>query len=275
MADLYVRGNELETTLEVRDEDGVLVDPVTLSLTIKNPLGVLTIITHPNILISNPSVGTYESRFELTEIGLWEYEWVTTSPPRNSGDEVYVEANPIESSPSQSSVADYAKMHMGGENWAILTTSESYGMASVLLAIETIKHRVMVSPPPTPLESLLDPRLLNYLGILSAIALLPAARDAWASRTITQTIGNDPREITVYTDRAKGIDKILEHLLRQLPKVEAAAVPLLDPPLASAVARPGIDELDDFTVTDDPRLFPPAESFPYPRDYLPWPWRKL
>jgi hypothetical protein len=179
-------------------------------------------------------------------------------------------SDPVASPPDASlttyqNVAGYAKMHMGGENWDILTTSESYGKSSVLLAIEAVKRRVMASPPITALEGTLSPLVLDYLGILSALALLPAARDAWASRTITQSIGNDPREISTYTDRAKGIDDLLEHLLRLLPAIQAAALPELDQPVSGSTVQPGIDEDDDYKVTDDPRDFPPATTFPYPR----------
>ncbi len=181
-------------------------------------------------------------------------------------------SDPVASPPDASlvtyqTVGGYTKMHMGGENWAILTTSESYGESSVLLAIEVVKRRVMAAPPTTALEYTLGPLVLDYLGILSAISLLPAARDAWASRTITQTIGNDPREITVFTDRAKGIDALIDELLRQLPAIQAAALPELDQPVSGSTGQPGIDEDDDYKVTDDPRLFPPAEFFPYPPPY--------
>ncbi len=167
--------------------------------------------------------------------------------------------------PDPLNVAAYAKMHLGGENWDVLASATNYGTSYIDLMIDAIKRRVLRVEVPSGSESVLDARLLNYLGICTALDLISAARSAWASKTISHSVGNDPVEIETYTDRARRLDDLRDDLMLKLPVIRAAALPYLDQPLVGVGSRPAIDEVDDHTVTDDPRSFPPASSFPYPR----------
>lgn len=195
-----------------------------------------------------------EDEGEISEEVIWS-QIISPQPSASSGDPV-----------DPAGIADYAKMHLGGENWDVLTTASNFGPSYVALAIDAVKRRVMSAPVLPAAEPALDPRLLDYLGILSALSLLSATRTAWASKTITRTAGNDPQEITQYTDRAKLIDELRDDLMLKLPAIQGAALPVIDQPLIGVGARPAIDELDDCKVTDDPRRFPPASTFPYDRD---------
>ncbi len=167
--------------------------------------------------------------------------------------------------PNPLNVAAYAKMHLGGDNWDVLVSSTNYGASYVDLMIDAIKRRILRVEVPTASESVLDSRLLNYLGICTALDLISATRSAWAQRTISRSVGNDPQEIETYTDRARRLDDLRDDLMLKLPIIQAAALPFLDQPLVGVGSRPAIDELDDYKVTNDPRQFPPASSFPYPR----------
>lgn len=170
--------------------------------------------------------------------------------------------------PEPSDVAAYVKLHLGGNNWDVLTTESNYGISYVTLMIEAVKRRIMKTPVSQAAETSLDPRLLNYLGICSALDLLSAVRAAWASRSISRTIGNDPVEITRFTDRSKAVDDLRDDLMLKLPAIQAAALPILDQPVPGVGSRPAIDECDDLKVTADPRCFPPDFSFPYDRDSI-------
>lgn len=271
MSDPIVKGNTLHTDLTIKDDAGVLTDPATLTLTVKTPSNITTIYTYPTAVITKTSTGVYYGEFVLAEIGVWEYEWATTSPERVKGSQVYVESDPINSTPSVGNVADYTRLYLGGENWDVLSSSQNFGIAHIVLAIEAVKRRVMPSPPAPKDESALNGNLLAYLGILSALELLPAALDCWANRLISRSTGNDPAELTAYTDRSKRIEDLQNLLLRRMPDLKKAALPYLDPVLNVPVSVAGIDEDSDCArVTDDPRTFPPAWSFPYARDQVIW-----
>ena len=167
--------------------------------------------------------------------------------------------------PSPTNVSSYAKMHLGGDNWDVVYTASNFGQAYVELSMDSVKRRILATWVSIADEPTLDPRVLNYLGICSALDLISAARSAWANRIISHSLGHDPREIEVYTDRSRRLDDLRDDLMLKLPVIQAAAIPVLDQPLVGVGSRPAIDELYDFKVTDDPRLFPPARTFPYPR----------
>jgi hypothetical protein len=269
MPDPITRGNTLRTDLPIRNDAGALVDPVTLALTVKTPSNVSIVYTYPTPTIVRVSLGIYYAEFLLSEIGIWEYEWVATTPTRTSGEQIYVEADPIASPPSVSTIVDYTRLYLGGENWDLLDSSANFGIAHIILAIEAVKRRVLPSPPAPSGESALNGNLLAYLGILSALELLPAALDAWANRLISRSTGNDPAELTSYTDRSRRIADLQDLLLRRVPELKAAALPYLDPVLNLPVSVAGIDEAsDDARVTNDPRTFPPDWSFPYDRNQV-------
>lgn len=269
MADPIFVDNVVRIDLIVRDENDELVDPVTLAIVTRSSSGTSTNYVYPgDPEITRTAAGTYYAEFPVDKIGVWEYDWVTTSPVVVDGGEIYVIARPTESAPGVTSISDYTRFYLGGENWNVLATSENFGIAYVTLGIEIIKRRILTSPPPPDGESLLNPHVLAYLGILSALELLPACRDAWASRLISRSTGNDPAEITTYTDRAKMIGELQDDLLRRLAEVKAAAIPYLDDEVETAVAGViAIDEAEDmWRVTEDPRVFPPANMFPWRPD---------
>lgn len=268
MSDEVALGNTLRTNLTVKDDLGALADPATLTLTVTTPSGVATIYTYPtDSQVVKLSTGLFYAEFVLTEIGLWEYLWSTTTPARSEGDEVYVVARPTSSAPYQPSVVDFVRLYLGGQNWAVLFDSPNFGIDNMLLAVELVKRRVLPTPVSPAGEAALNIHVLAYLGILSALELLPATHDAWKDKLITRSTGNDPSEITTYTDRARAIEFLQDMLLRRVPGLLAAAKPFLDLTINLPASVAGIDEdSDDLRVTDDPRTFPPAWSFPYGRD---------
>jgi hypothetical protein len=266
MADPIVVGNTLRTNLTVKDDNDVLTDPTTLTLTVVSPSGVSTTYTHPSVPIIRLSEGLFYAEFVLTEIGLWEYIWRTTVPVRDSGGEAYVISGPTSSAPYAPTVVDFTRLYLGGENWAVLFNSENFGIDTMLLAVEIVKRRVLTTPTSPSGESALNIHMLAYLGILTALELLPACKDAWASRLISRSTGNEPSEITTYTNREQAIDRLQDMLLRRVAGLYKAALPYLDPTINVPVSVAGIDEDDDLKVTENPRLFPPAWAFPYQRD---------
>lgn len=172
-------------------------------------------------------------------------------------------------------VADYVRMRLGGETFKGLTTSTDYGMPFVQQAIDLVKRRVMTNTVATVDEGNLDILILDYLGILASLALIPAARDWWGSQVVAQSTGNDPTEMVTYTDRSKLMDTVRDDLLRRLPEVQALAIPLIGTPrLRLAADGPSIDEDEGKHVLPDPRDFPDSIHFPGPRrgEVIPVGW---
>lgn len=167
-------------------------------------------------------------------------------------------------------VADYARVYLGGETWDGIYNSSVFGATSISLAVEVIKSRVMLNPPVTVNEADLPAIVLSYLGKLTALELLPAARVWWSSQLVSKSIGNDPVEIVTHAARDHMLDEVQNELLRQIARDAPVALALIDTPrLRPADDGPAIDE-DDFMVrvTEDPRNFPTLAQFPFGKDFI-------
>jgi len=168
-------------------------------------------------------------------------------------------------------VADYVRLYLGGETFQGLLDSTKFGSSRVGLAIETVKARVMSSPPATIDEDVLPGVVLSYLAKLAALELMPAARDYWTSIPQSQSTGDDPAESVTYASREQMLDDLASDLLRQIRADEALALSLIvGPILPNTSSGPSIDECDDdldHHVTRDPRHFPREHSFPYHHTY--------
>ncbi len=185
------------------------------------------------------------------------------APETSRVSELIVTSAVVAGSSGLGAVADYVKMNMGGETWRLLTNSADYGQTFVVRAIELVKRRAMQNPPVTADEGALDPRVLDYLGILASLQLVSAARDAWGSQVISKSEGDSPAERVTFANRAELMDELLADLMRKLAAAQAEAIPLIDLPVLSlATVGPMIDEDDDLKVTDDPREFPTYADFP-------------
>lgn len=161
-------------------------------------------------------------------------------------------------------VADYAKMHLGGETWRGLIDSDDYGPSFIEIAIGAVERRVLINPPTSPSdEAALDPRVIDYLGLLAALQLVPAARDYWGSTAISVATGVDGSESVTYANRATLINQLRDDLMAALPAAQIAALPFLDTPNLVQATLPAIDEEHDRKVTADPRRFPTERRFPF------------
>lgn len=72
MTTFYV-GSSIRTRATFRNESNALSPVTNLSLVIRDPDGVETIVQTP--AITNPSTGVYEYVFELTKPGVWLRRW--------------------------------------------------------------------------------------------------------------------------------------------------------------------------------------------------------
>lgn len=162
-------------------------------------------------------------------------------------------------------IADAAKSHLGG-TFDGLVESDHYGASFVLGRVSVVKRRMMIDPPATADEGLLDELVIDYLGKLVVIELMPAAIDYWAHQYQSESIGNDPVELATYPDRLKAMEAIQELMITQTRRDEALVMEIL---AAGARLRkadssgPSISEVDDCRVTADPSDFPTYHEMQY------------
>lgn len=67
-------GESRTTQVTFRDQDGTLVDPSSVTLTIRDPEGTVTTPTP-----DNPSTGVYEHEIDFDEAGWWRWQWSGTT----------------------------------------------------------------------------------------------------------------------------------------------------------------------------------------------------
>lgn len=158
------------------------------------------------------------------------------------------------------SIADYARLSIGGETWKGLIDSPTFGPDLIKLAVETIKARVIQGEVD---ETSIPKPALSYLGKLVALELLPAARSWWANQVISHSIGDDPAEMESFPDRTRMIDALEDALYRQVRAEQDLAISIMPSPILRSDVGPDIDEDDDsHYVTSDPRDFPALGEYP-------------
>lgn len=224
-----------------------------------------------NIREQPPGTGNYVA--DLTapvEFGdyqiVWDKNGGVLTPQDTAIEELRVTATIPVAASGLGPVADAAWSHLG-EHFLKLRNSDSYGTAFLSIKSETVKRRVMTVPPAVADEHNLDPLVIDYLGKLLALELIPPLYAFYANVPQTKSTGDRPTEITSYPDRIRGLEKVQEALLISSRRDEALVLPLIETPRLreSVTAGPAIDELTDDRVTDDPRAFPTYANYPTPR----------
>lgn len=84
----------------IKDLNGNVVDPATLTLEVRKPGAAVTTYTYPtDVIIVRDSVGNFHANLTLDIDGIWEFNWTATGPDYADGGTFYVNpkytANPI------------------------------------------------------------------------------------------------------------------------------------------------------------------------------------
>lgn len=73
----YWVGNKIWLRAEFKDQAGILTDPTSIALVVKNPLGVkVTVVPVHQTVGGNAQIGKYEYQYEITAAGEHLY-WFT------------------------------------------------------------------------------------------------------------------------------------------------------------------------------------------------------
>lgn len=162
-------------------------------------------------------------------------------------------------------VADAAKSHLASI-FDKLINSPSYGQTLVVGQIETVKARLLKAPPATADEGSLNPVVIDYLGKLVALALIPAAVALLQDEAQSRSTGNDPLEIVTYVDKIKTLDMLQKILLDQIAREEALVLTLINEPVTSSFVDTGPSISDTRPrVTADPGCYPQYDDYPLKR----------
>lgn len=91
MSDNFIAGDEARLTNMVTDIAGALVDPGTLTLTVKLPSGDLSLPA-----VTRASVGNYYADLPLATSGIYLYRWSSPSPYMSAAEgELFVEQSAL------------------------------------------------------------------------------------------------------------------------------------------------------------------------------------
>ena len=259
-------------------EDGIPSDAVVGFQVLKAASGMVALGRSTNGVVERPTnSGNYVITFVApaeNDLFLIVIDWSdgVLAPETTMVKELQITSSTVAAPSELGSIADHAKLSMGGEIWNGLLNSPNYGSSEIALAVATIKSRIFTVDIPTASESTLPELVLDYLGKLTALQLVPAARDFWANAYISITRGDDSSEVVTYPNRATLIDDLRDDLLRAVRALEPLVIPIIDNPrMIASTNGPAIDEDENsFYVTADPRTFPPAETFPYNPLYFPY-----
>lgn len=161
-------------------------------------------------------------------------------------------------------IADYARVYLGAETFDAIVSDPEQGEGVVAKAVGAVKSRVFTTPPDTDSEVMLPQLVLSYLGKLTALELMPAARSFWNTKEQSKVVGNRPAEVITFPSRQAYLDELSKSLLDSADRDWPLVLPMIDTPLLQTTANgPMIDEDEDCHVTRDPRDFPHEETFPY------------
>lgn len=164
-------------------------------------------------------------------------------------------------------IARAAYTHMPETIAALLKSNDFGGALSLQNRAEVVKRRVFKTPPSMADEANLDLFLIDYLGRLLALDLVPAGIDYWSRVPQASTQGDTQDETVSYISMITALNALADELLASTRRDEEAAGELVNgPKLRRPGTGPAIDSVSAShdRVTNDPRCFPRYGDFPSP-----------
>lgn len=87
---IYDTGDEVRLGAEFKDAAGAMADPTVTTLTIKDPLNVVTVLTHGiDAALVKASTGSYYCDLEIVYDGKYSYRWQGTGDVISAGESVF------------------------------------------------------------------------------------------------------------------------------------------------------------------------------------------
>lgn len=126
----YQAGDTYPANVTIRNASGVLTDPTTLTLKVRNPAGTITTYVSPVAPIVHDSTGVYSAGIPLTAAGMWVIQWSTTEPAQVEGIQVWVD-------PAPSALVTFATLEELGVRLGLTFTAAQTAQASLLLSLAT------------------------------------------------------------------------------------------------------------------------------------------
>ena len=96
MADPLQRGDDAKIDVTIRDVNGELADPASLTFTTVSPLGIESNYVYPDAVIVRLEQGRYRAIVPLNEVGTWLFQWLSEAPGQVGGGSLLVGPAPID-----------------------------------------------------------------------------------------------------------------------------------------------------------------------------------
>lgn len=148
------RGDTRTLTVQITSS-GELVDPDTLTLTIRTPAGAATTYTYGVDAIARDSEGVYHFDVLFTQTGTWRYQWESTNPTQVQGDVLEVQPSPLDQQTPGLTLAGL-KARLGHELNAADPELQDYLDAALAQAQAPWPHgcgRLLIPNPVSDLEA--------------------------------------------------------------------------------------------------------------------------
>jgi hypothetical protein len=148
--------------------------------------------------------------------------------------------------------------------WAALEDDARYGPAALQRAIDLTKARIFgASVPDTASESALNPVVLDYVGKMVVISIIPAGADFWATQRLQDNSGE--RVSAVWVDRAEKLWELHKNLVEYTKAAKPEVDDLLGVLGRVSKTRPRIRAAandNDTFLTPNPTDFPRKGAVP-------------
>jgi hypothetical protein len=140
--------------------------------------------------------------------------------------------------------------------WDYLSSLPGYGDVELSEKIETVKLTVLGYTMSIADEESADKRVVDYLGKMAAIDVIPAAIDYWTDRMVSQSArGSD--EVITYPNRIAALESKLKYLLAVTERMRPRIEDIIGRVTKRSEPGPAVD-------TEGPLVTPGLENFPAP-----------
>lgn len=141
--------------------------------------------------------------------------------------------------------------------WDALRSYDAYGDLELQEKVEIVKLNVLGYVVAVADEANLDRRVLDYLGKLVAIEVIPAAIDYWTDQIVSQT-ARGSNEVQTFPNRIQALERKLDFLQERVEAMYLQIQDLVGSPLRR------LDTAPDVNTRGLPLVTPGLEDFPGP-----------
>lgn len=198
----YQAGDTYPASLTIRDADGDPADPDSLTLSVRDPSGAVTIYEHGvDAIIVRDDVGVFHADIPLTA-GMWAIAWATTNEDQVEGAQIWVSPAPT-AAITFATLDELALRLPGATTTATDLTPKQAAQGQMLL--ETVTDLIITAVDrDADWAATLNP-IARELRAVCLEAVARVMQNPGGARSESETLGAHSYA-TSYTDGAHGLD---------------------------------------------------------------------